>query len=183
MHVIGARFEELDRATAALGEIRARVRVAPGDVAVRPLGSTRYEAPAKDFLLAGRFEASDVDTVVAIVAAHDGSLIERRVERVPRVQAQRGAARQSGTGGGSTIAASRRDPRAVAIGAALPAAGRRATGHRGRPTPPCATRLGHGHPRASSFRKRPRRPAALRSRTAREHRFGLPEGRQANLST
>ncbi|HET8784408.1 MAG TPA: hypothetical protein VFM38_02150 [Candidatus Limnocylindrales bacterium] len=80
MHLIGARFRTLAAATMALQAIRAGVPVAPGDIAVRPLGSTRYERPAEDFLLAGRFESDDVDAVVDIVLANGGRLLERRVE-------------------------------------------------------------------------------------------------------
>jgi len=80
MHVIGARFANLESAHAALGEIRASVGIPPGDVAVRPLGSTRYEEPTVDFLLAGRFPEREVDRVTAIVEEHSGMLLSRRVE-------------------------------------------------------------------------------------------------------
>jgi hypothetical protein len=80
MHVVGARFRDLDSAIAALGAIQARAVVAPGDAAVRPLGSTRYETPARGFLLAGRFAPGDLEAVLEIVRRHGGVVLERRVE-------------------------------------------------------------------------------------------------------
>ncbi|HXG25884.1 MAG TPA: hypothetical protein VNL94_03410 [Candidatus Binatia bacterium] len=82
MYVLGARFSTLAAASAALLAIRASVTVAPGDVAVRLLGSTQYEHPVNDFLLAGRFADPHVDVVVAIVREHGGRVIERRQEPV-----------------------------------------------------------------------------------------------------
>lgn len=52
--------------------------VAPGDVAVRPLGSTRYEAVTESFVLGGRFDDGDVPTVVKILHANGGRIVERR---------------------------------------------------------------------------------------------------------
>ena len=80
MHVFGARFTDHASAAAALVEIRERVAVAPGDVAVCPIGSTNYEAPAHGFLLAGRFADDDVRAVAEITEAHGGLIIERRLE-------------------------------------------------------------------------------------------------------
>ena len=81
MHVVGARFANLESANAALGDIRASVPMPPTDVAVRPLGSTRYEEPASDFLLAGRFPGVAVERVLRIVELHGGTLLSRRLER------------------------------------------------------------------------------------------------------
>ncbi|HEX3264891.1 MAG TPA: hypothetical protein VHR16_04425 [Candidatus Limnocylindrales bacterium] len=78
MLVIGARFRTLAAARAALRDVRASVPISSGDVAVRPLGSTRYDAMQDDFLLAGRFEATDAGTVTAIVHSLGGRIIERR---------------------------------------------------------------------------------------------------------
>jgi hypothetical protein len=78
MIVVGARFRALSGARAALRAIRASIGVASGDVAVRPLGGTRYEAPVDEFLLAGRFEDGDVPAVINVVHAHGGRVIERR---------------------------------------------------------------------------------------------------------
>jgi len=80
MHVVGARFADLGSANAALGEIRARVGIAGGDVAVRPLGSTRYDEPVAAFLLAGRFPAAEVDRVIGIVEQHGGTVLSRSIE-------------------------------------------------------------------------------------------------------
>lgn len=92
MHLIGARFEHLEPATAALREIRARVGVEAGDVALRPLGSTRYEEPAKGYVLAGRFSASDVAPVIDIVERRGGAIVARRVDRAAPGLARAGAA-------------------------------------------------------------------------------------------
>jgi hypothetical protein len=81
MHVVGARFANLESANAALGDIRASVSIPRADVAVRPLGSTRYEEPASDFLLAGRFPTTEVARVLGIVERHGGTLLSRRIER------------------------------------------------------------------------------------------------------
>ena len=80
MHVIGARFADEAAAMAALLAVRSSLPVEPGDVAVRPLGSTRYEEPATGFVLAGRFDSADVDAVAAIVVRHGGTVISRRRE-------------------------------------------------------------------------------------------------------
>jgi len=78
MIVVGARFRALAGARAALRAIRTSIGVASGDVGVRPLGGTSYEAPVDDFLLAGRFEDGDVPAVINVVHAHGGRVIERR---------------------------------------------------------------------------------------------------------
>lgn len=80
MHFVGARFADLQTASTALGEIRASVAVGPGDLAVRPLGSTRYDVPSADIVLAGRFEPDDVEAVVGILEAHGGAILARRPE-------------------------------------------------------------------------------------------------------
>ena len=80
MHFVGARFADLPAASRALGEIRANVAVEPDDLAVRPLGSTRYDVPSDDILLAGRFEPDDVEAVVGILEAHGGAILARRPE-------------------------------------------------------------------------------------------------------
>jgi hypothetical protein len=86
MHVVGARFERLGSAKAAVVEVRRRLPMPPGDVAVRPLGSTHYEQPASGFLFAGRFASTYVDAVVEIVRRHGGRLVSWRWERPPREQ-------------------------------------------------------------------------------------------------
>jgi hypothetical protein len=94
MLVIGARFRTVGAARAALRGVRASVAVPAGDVAVRPLGSTRYDAPEEQFLLAGRFEPADVPAVTAIVHAEGGKVIERRSDpRRPAAQRPDASAR------------------------------------------------------------------------------------------
>jgi hypothetical protein len=80
MVLLGARFRALAGAVAALRAIRSSVPVAPVDVGVRPLGSTTYEAPAEDFLVAGRFEPADVETVIRILHSNGGRVVERRID-------------------------------------------------------------------------------------------------------
>jgi len=80
MHFVGARFANLQMASSALGELRANVAVAPGDLAVRPLGSTRYDVPSDDIVVAGRFEPDDVDAVIGILEACGGAILARQPE-------------------------------------------------------------------------------------------------------
>jgi hypothetical protein len=87
MIVVGARFRALAGARAALQAVRRSVAVAPGDVAVRPLGSTRYETVTEGFVLGGRFDDGDVPTVVKILHANGGQIVERRND-VPRSTAR-----------------------------------------------------------------------------------------------
>ena len=81
MLVIGARFRSIAAARAALRTVRASLPVPSGDVAVRPLGSTTYDAPDEMFVLAGRFEPGDAGAVTAIIHSEGGRVIERRSER------------------------------------------------------------------------------------------------------
>ena len=162
MHVVGARFRTLAAAGAALLAIRSTVTVPPGDAGVRPLGSTRYEESAEDFLLAGRFVDEDVEAVVGIVETAGGRVIERRSD-VPRA----GVAQESSRGWHATVASN--PPLAAAWvplrTPARPAAGLNATSG--------ARKTGRARSAgpASRARKRPRRPAALlRVRAARAHR-------------
>ncbi len=82
MTVIGARFPNLEKAVAALRAVRARVSVAPDDVAVRPLGSTRYEEPARGFVLAGQFAAGDADVVTEILRRQGGAVFREPADEV-----------------------------------------------------------------------------------------------------
>lgn len=182
--MVGARFRTLAAAVSALNAIRSAVTIAPGDAAVRPLGSTRYEEPCEDYLLAGRFDDGDVETVAAIVAARGGQVIERRREpagrstaatrpRGPQAIASNppwaatwvpaGSGKSPATGKGSAVAA-----KGVAVstkggaGSGKPSAIGRAVASRHAPRSP------RTRPRA-----RLRRPAApLRIRAARSHRSG-----------
>jgi hypothetical protein len=92
MFLVGARFGDAGTANDALGELRDRIAVAPGDLGVRPLGSLRYERPAVGVVVAGRFEQADVEAVVAIMVRHGGEIVFRRAEwRQPRPVASPGA--------------------------------------------------------------------------------------------
>jgi len=79
MYLVGARFDDQDAAQAAVVELRKRVEV-EGDVDLRPLGSVRYEEPAKGLVVAGRFQHSDVDDVVEIMQRHGGEIVFKRPE-------------------------------------------------------------------------------------------------------
>jgi len=84
MHLVGARFDELGAAEAALVELRERAGL-DADVGLRPLGSLRYEEPAQGLVVAGRFEQADVDEVVEIMQRHGGEIVFKRPEwRLPR---------------------------------------------------------------------------------------------------
>lgn len=148
MHVVGARFANLESANAALGEIRASVAIPRADVAVRPLGSTRYEEPASGFLLAGRFPASEVERVLGIVEQHGGSLLSKRIEWLA-----------SSLSGAAPASTPRRDQRGEA------------PEHHG-----SQASVGRADPAVSvsSEHKSARRPAALlRVRAARSRGFGF----------
>jgi hypothetical protein len=84
MDVIGARFAELSAATDTREAILASVAVPPGDVAIRPLGTTRYEEPVEAFLLAGRFASASAPTVVRLIREHGGTILSRRTEWRPQ---------------------------------------------------------------------------------------------------
>jgi hypothetical protein len=146
MHVVGARFADLESALAAMGDIRGRVQVGPDELGVRALGSTRYEEPAWGFVLAGRFAAAVVDAVVAIVEGYGGTLLTHYVER-PHPS----LARVNGVIGGQGSGAGRDQPGRA--GERSPSSPHRAPGARGSMRP---------------VLKRWRRPAALlRGRAAR----------------
>lgn len=80
MILVGARFRALAGARAALRAVRASVPVVAGDVGVRPLGSTGYETSSEAFVVAGRFEPEDVETVIRILHSHGGRIVVRRVD-------------------------------------------------------------------------------------------------------
>jgi hypothetical protein len=85
MYLVGARFDELSAAEAALSELRGRVALEEGGLGLRPLGSLRYEAPADGLVVAGRFRHDDVDAVVEILEHHGGDIVFKRAEwRLPR---------------------------------------------------------------------------------------------------
>jgi hypothetical protein len=85
MYLVGARFEELGAAEAALLELRERVEVDDGDVGLQSLGSLRYEQPAEGLVVAGRFRRGDVEGVVEILHRYGGEIVFNRAEwRIPR---------------------------------------------------------------------------------------------------
>jgi hypothetical protein len=85
MYLVGARFDELERANAAIAELRQHIRVEPGEIGLRPLGSLRYDEPARGLVVAGRFGPRDVPTVIEIVERHGGEIVFQRAEwRRPR---------------------------------------------------------------------------------------------------
>ncbi len=78
MHVVGARFDRVSAARAALAELRDQFDLAPGDIAVRPLGSTDYETRHEHQLLAGRIEDHHVAAVIAALRRAGGVIVELR---------------------------------------------------------------------------------------------------------
>jgi hypothetical protein len=149
MHVMGARFDTLAAASASLQEIRAAVPVAPGEVAVGPLGSIRYEVPSSGFVLGGRFADADIAVVSRIIEAHGGSVIECRPE----------AATPAGGGNAALRATVASNPPWTATWIAPTA----------QPRPARRLATTKAGPR---LRKRLRRPAARwRGRAARGHRL------------
>jgi hypothetical protein len=91
MYLVGGRFEDLEGARAALRQLQDTVAHAPGDLGLRPLGSVRYEHPARGLVVAGRFAEDDVARVVEILEHHGGTIVFRRAEW-----------REPGSGGGRT---------------------------------------------------------------------------------
>jgi len=75
VHVLGARFETTQEALTALQELRARFALADIDADVRPLGSTRYEAPTSGLILAARFRPELVADVIAILEDFGGTVV------------------------------------------------------------------------------------------------------------
>ena len=91
MYLVGARFEEVGAAQAALLELRELVEVDEGDIGLRPLGSLRYEQPADGLVVAGRFRHGDVDNVVEILHRYGGEIVFKRPEwRIPRPPSRAG---------------------------------------------------------------------------------------------
>ena len=85
MYLVGARFDQLTGAQAALLELRERLELDDADLGLRPLGSLRYEEPAEGLVVAGRFRSGDVDRVTEILQRHGGEIVFRRAEwRTPR---------------------------------------------------------------------------------------------------
>jgi hypothetical protein len=98
MYLVGARFDDLDAARAALVELRELVQLEDEDVGLRPLGSLRYEQPAHGLVLAGRFQLTDVDGVVEVMHRHGGEIVFKRPEWRTARPHSRGSDRACGRG-------------------------------------------------------------------------------------
>jgi hypothetical protein len=81
MHVLGVRFATPDAARSALREIRATIAVPAADVAVGALGSTSYDEPATEYLLAGQFADELVEAAAVIAERHGGVVVSRRAAK------------------------------------------------------------------------------------------------------
>ena len=85
MYLVGARFESLEAANAAIAELRQQTGVEPGEIGLRPLGSLSYDEPARGLVVAGRFGSGDVPGVLEIIDRHGGEVVFKRTEwRRPR---------------------------------------------------------------------------------------------------
>jgi len=80
MELVGARFSDAGAAETAMGEIRESVTVGTDDMATHALGSTRYESPSADVVLAGRFDPADAEAVLRILRRHGGTIVLLRNE-------------------------------------------------------------------------------------------------------
>jgi hypothetical protein len=80
MRILGAKFERDAEAFAALRELRARFDLGDEDVAIRPLGTTHYERPTSDLIVAGRFRPEVLPEVVAVLKGLGGELVVDREE-------------------------------------------------------------------------------------------------------
>jgi hypothetical protein len=80
VHVLGARFGTIHAALTALRELRTRFGLAEHDAEIRPLGSTQYDAPTSDLILAARFEPELVAEVVAILEHLGGNVVVEHPE-------------------------------------------------------------------------------------------------------
>jgi len=80
VHVLGARFGTIHAALTALRELRARFGLGEHDAEIRPLGSTQYDAPTSDLILAARLEPEVVAEVVAILEHLGGRVVVEHPE-------------------------------------------------------------------------------------------------------
>jgi hypothetical protein len=80
MHVLGARFGTTHEALTALRELRVRYAIGEHDAEVRPLGSTQYDAPTSDLILAARFKPELVPEVVAMLQRLGGRVVVEQAE-------------------------------------------------------------------------------------------------------
>lgn len=75
MHVLGARFGTTHAALTALRKLRARFALGEHDAEVLPLGSTQYDAPTSDLILAARFKPELASEAVAILEDLGGRVV------------------------------------------------------------------------------------------------------------
>ena len=74
MRVVAARFSGPEQARAVLHQLQRKLKVDAPDVAVAPLGIPG-EAPANEFVLAGRFPDDSVSRVVRLVREAGGEVV------------------------------------------------------------------------------------------------------------
>jgi hypothetical protein len=80
VHVLGARFGTAHAALTALRELRARFALGEHDAEVLPLGSTQYDAPTSDLILAARCEPELASEVVAVLEDLGGRVVVEHSE-------------------------------------------------------------------------------------------------------
>lgn len=102
---------------------------------MRALGTTRYDAPVEEFLLAGRFEPGEVETVIRILHSNGGRVVVRRVD-TPRFVAAEPSAPSAGARASITRQIATR---------LRPAIRARAHKRLRRPSPPMRVRTARSH--------------------------------------
>jgi hypothetical protein len=80
VHILGARFGTTHAALTALRELRARFALGEHEAEVLPLGSTQYDAPTSDLILAARFQPEVVPEAVAILEDLGGRVVVEHPE-------------------------------------------------------------------------------------------------------
>jgi hypothetical protein len=83
VHVLGARFESTSAAVAALQELRSRYAIDDRDAEIRPLGTTEYDAPTSDLILAARFRPDVIPEVITMLERLGGQVVVERDEWPP----------------------------------------------------------------------------------------------------
>ena len=80
MHILGARSGTARAALTALRELRARFALGEHDAEVLPLGTTEYDAPTSDLILAARFHPEVVPQAVTILEDFGGEVVAEHSE-------------------------------------------------------------------------------------------------------
>lgn len=80
MQILGARFGTAHAALTALRELRARFALGEQDAEVLPLGTTEYDAPTSDLILAARFHPEVVPQAVTILEDLGGKVVAEQSE-------------------------------------------------------------------------------------------------------